>query len=182
MRSWTCFGFQAHVRFHNYGKALADAGAASLQIPYLLNIILSVTTYLTAFPPAPVPTFRLLKKLDHAFASLLRGEDIVSGETLPGFENGRKAGMSKTDMVRCKSLVEATRVQVVEVMSKEPDVIREVGDDETGTETDASAMSVDAASAWDDEDEGHNMDVARVYEATILQLGELLGSGTSYDA
>ena len=71
----------------------------------------------------------LLRKLDHAFASLLKGEDSVSGETLPGLENGRhsKGAMSRTDMVRCKSLVEATRVQIVEVMSKDGRKTEEFG-------------------------------------------------------
>jgi hypothetical protein len=141
-----------------------------LQIPYLLNVALTITSYLPAFPAAPKATFALIRKLDHAFASLLRGEDTETGEILPGFESGKKAGMSKTDMVRCKSIVEATRVLIVEVMSKEieeePDV------EENGTETDA--MSLDLESSWDPDEEKHNMDVARVYDSTIIQLGGLL--------
>lgn len=151
---------------------------ASLQIPYLLNVALSVTTYLPSFPPAPIATFKLLRKLDHTFASLLRGEDSETGEILPGFERGKRAGMSRTDMVRCKSLVEATRVLVVEVMSKEVEPERE--NSESGVETDA--MSVDRESTWDADEDAHEMDVARVYEATITQLGEMLENKTSYDA
>ncbi|KAH8808046.1 hypothetical protein F5884DRAFT_821508 [Xylogone sp. PMI_703] len=167
------------------------SGTPSLQIPYLLNIALAVTTYMSGFPPAPIQTFSLLRKLDHAFASLLKGQDIVTGEALPGFENGKRV-MSKTDMVRCKSLVEATRVQIVNIMSKDPgyqssmaqsDVEDESGA-ETGTET---GMETDSRSYEmqddldDDDDEKHNMDVAKVYEATIVQLGELLGP-SAYDA
>jgi len=155
---------------------------ASLQIPYLLNIALSVTTYLSAFPPSPGPTFRLLRNLDHAFASLLRGEDSVTGEVLPGFDGGKKAGMSRTDMVRCKSLVEATRVLVVDVMSKEPEAEVNEDDEENSIGTEAEDIGVDVESSWDDKDEDHNMDVARVYEATIVQLGELLGNGPTYEA
>jgi len=151
------------------------SGTPGLQVPYLLSIALTVTIYLPAFPPAPGATFGLLRKLDHAFSSLLKGEDIVTGERLPGFEFGKKAGFSKTDMVRCKSLVEATRVLVVEVMNKEPEPETEM-EDETGHETDVS-MGMES-SIWDDD--GHNMDVARVYEATIVQLGELL-NGPDYD-
>jgi len=155
------------------------SGTPSLQIPYLLNIALSVTSYLPAFPAAPKASFALIRKLDHAFASLLIGEDNVTGETLPGFENGRRAGMSRTDMVRCKSLVEATRVIVVEVMSKEIEVEEEEeGVDESVAETD---VDMDAESAWDPDEEKHNMDVARVYEGTIVQLGRLLEAETSYD-
>lgn len=123
--------------------------------------------------------------MDHAFASMLKGQDITSGESLPGFDNGRRSGMSRTDMVRCKSLVEATRVQIVEVMSKEaePELESESQADdgnETGMETDGG-MSIDMRSTWDDEDESHNMDVARVYAETIVQLGDLLDNETTFD-
>jgi hypothetical protein len=153
------------------------SGIASLQIPYLLNVALSVTTYLPAFPPAPVATFKLLRKLDHAFASLLKGEDTETGEILPGFEKGKKAGLSGTDMVRCKSLVEATRVLIVEVMSKEVELERE--DEESGMDTDTT--SIDRDTIWDIDEDVHDMDVARVYEATMTQLGGALEKKTDYD-
>lgn len=148
-----------------------------------MNIALAVTTYISAFPPAPVPTFSLLRKLDHAFASLLKGEDIVTGEALPGFEN-QKQVMSRTDMVRCKSLVEATRVQIVNIMSKDSGYqssrIQTDTEDEAGMETEST--SVDMHSTFDDDDDNDNydMEVAKVYEATIVQLGESLGS-SAYD-
>ena len=129
-----------------------------------------MTSYLPAFPPSPTATFKLLRKLDHAFASLLKGENSETGESLPGFEAGKRAGMSRTDMVRCKSLVESTRVLIVDIMSQDPEIEKDTPE-ESGTETDA--MSVDE-SAYGIEDE-HGMDVARVYEGTIVQLGELLG-------
>jgi len=155
------------------------SGTPSLQIPYLLNIALSMNNYLPAFPPAPIATFVLLRKLDHAFASLLMGRDVDSGEGLPGFGGGRKGGMSRTDMVRCKSLVEGTRVLVVEVMSREDEGESRA---ETENETDVDMSSVDRESAWDEDDEHLNMDVARVYERTIVQLGEALRTSTGYDA
>lgn len=158
--------------------------AASLQIPYLLNIALSFSTYLPAFPPDPVPTFALLLKLDHAFASLLLGQDVDSGYALPGFQ-GKRGGMTRTDMVRCKSLVEGMRVLIVEVMSKEglvdnTDPVDTDTNEQTGTDTDMDAAYGDNESAWDDE-RSHDMDVARVFEKTIVQLGESLGSSTGYD-
>lgn len=170
------------TRESGYGDLLFHIGTksevvASLQVPYLLNVALSVTSYLPAFPAAPKATFALIRKLDHAFSSLLRGEDTVTGEILPGFKGGKKAGMSRTDMVRCKSLVESTRVMVVEVMGKETEDEHE--GDESGAETDAT--DVDMESAWDPAEDKHNMDVARVYEGTILALGEHLESQTNYD-
>ncbi|GKT50891.1 uncharacterized protein ColSpa_11072 [Colletotrichum spaethianum] len=120
----------------------------------------------------------LLKKLDHCFASLLTGHDIETKDTLPGFENGMRAGMSTTDMVRCRSSVEQTRLVIVEVLSKEPDEDEEMEGDES--ETDAT-MGNDTenegatGSAWAGDDDGFYMDAARVYEHTIVQLGEKLG-------
>ena len=140
---------------------------ASLQIPYLLSIAGSVNTYLSAFPPSPKSTFGLLRKLDHAFSSLLKGEDSDTSELLPGFERGMRAGMSKTDMVRCKGLVEATRVLIVDVMNKELDSIEDM--DENDGETD-----LEEDSGMDIEERKVEMDVARVYEQTIVQLGERL--------
>jgi hypothetical protein len=135
-----------------------------------------VTSYLTAFPPSPKATFGLLRKLDHTFSSLLVGEDSVTGEILPGFSGGMRAGMSKTDMIRVKSLVEQTRVLVVDVMGKEPVLERDVED--SGVDTDVEMEST----AWDPDEEKFEMDVARVYEQTIVQLGQSLESGTVFQA
>jgi hypothetical protein len=134
-----------------------------------------VNNYLPAFPPSPRGTFALLRKLDHAFASLMQGEDSVTGEILPGFEGGMRAGLSKTDMVRIKGLVEATRVLVVDVMGEEPKLGKDV--DESDADTD-----VDTESAWDPENVTYEMDVARVYEQTIVKLGELLEGTSGFQA
>lgn len=113
-------------------------------------------------------------------------------------------------MVRCKSLVESTRVVIVEVMSKEAEVEDETPTvDNSGAETDD--MDADMEHDWDPDEDSHNMvctscgtavplffltslpyshltlltfaiqDVAKVYENTIVQLGELLLGGTAYD-
>ncbi|KAI5920965.1 hypothetical protein F4810DRAFT_387916 [Camillea tinctor] len=98
------------------------SGTPSIQIPYLLNVALAFNTYLPSFPPSPHPTFMLLKKLDHCFASLLVGYDIRTKDPLPGFQRGLSAGLSRTEMVRCKSLADETRMLVAMVMSGEADV------------------------------------------------------------
>ncbi|KAI9055524.1 hypothetical protein LZ554_000472 [Drepanopeziza brunnea f. sp. 'monogermtubi'] len=138
------------------------SGTPSLQIPYLLNVALAVTSYITAFPFSPKATFVLLGKLDHVFSSLLKGEDCVSGEILPGFSGGMRAGLSLTHMVRCKGLVEATRVLVVDVMGRSGKIETE-GEDE---DEDDAGTGAD----WE-------MEAARVYEMTIMRLGESLGEG-----
>ncbi|TQN73557.1 hypothetical protein CSHISOI_01933, partial [Colletotrichum shisoi] len=74
------------------------SGTPSIQIPFLLNIASDFTQWIDSFPPSPRAAFSILKKLDHCFASLLAGRDIETKATLPGFENGMRAGMSTTDM------------------------------------------------------------------------------------
>lgn len=122
----------------------------------------------------------MLRKMDHALASLLVGKDVASGETLPGLEE-EGSGMSRTDMVRCKNIVEQTRVVVVEVMGREGEVEDE-GSVATETEDDATTDGGDTQMGWDEEESDlHNMDVAKVYENTIVRLDEALNRGTAYD-
>lgn len=91
-------------------------------------------------------------------------------------------------MVRCKSLVEATRVQIVEVMSGEDaDMASRAENDETGdetadetgneTETDTHMFGTDDDN---DEDDPIGMHVAKVYEKTIMQLGEIFGAESMF--
>ncbi|KAK3942822.1 hypothetical protein QBC46DRAFT_362237 [Diplogelasinospora grovesii] len=157
------------------------SGTPGLQVPLLLNIASEFNTWLSSFAPSPTATFSILRKLDHCFASLLTGQDIETKEPLPGFERGpQRSGMTTTDKVRCKGIIEATRVLIVEVMSKEPDQEGEE-DDEPGILTaDESESGPDGPSRrgiWEEDDERLHMDVARVYENTIVQLGESLGDG-----
>lgn len=134
------------------------------------------TQYVRSFPPSPKATFELLSKLDHCFSSILAGRDIDSNESLPGFENGLRAGMSTTDMIRCRSLVEQTRILIVEVMSSgdfEED--ESDGEAETGTESDNAGPNSKGMPSWDIDDESRHLDAARIYQFTIVQLGERLG-------
>lgn len=81
--------------------------------------------------------------------------------------------MSKTDMVRLKSTVQQTRVVIVDVLDNDDDGetsrVEEL-DDQDGEEVDDYD-----GDEWDDrEKERMFMDVARVYENTLVKLGELL--------
>lgn len=97
--------------------------------------------------------------------------------------------VTKTDMVRCKSIVEQTRVVIVDVMSKQPD--ENDGSDESETEDDTEKEITEAETDtegnysaaessgfvdpnWEDPDDELYMDVARVYERTLVQLGEVM--------
>ena len=116
-----------------------------------------VQQFLTGFAPSPRATFRLLGKLDLAFASLLQGKHVETGEPLPGFEKGRR--MSQTETVRLKSVVDHTRVCVTEVISN-----CEMGEDEDEFDIE-NEMDTD-----NEEFEG----IAKVYEKTISELGNAL--------
>jgi len=145
------------------------SGTPGLQTPYLLTLALLVVSYLPSFPAAPRTMFRLLDKLDTAFASLLLGKDLDTGDSLPGFANRR--GLSGTEKVRIKSLVERTRVAVVEVMNKgeyEEDVEE---DGETGEEDedDNGMADIDYDASTD-----YAMEVAKVYDKTLVELGDTL--------
>lgn len=130
-----------------------------------------------AFPAAPHAMFRLLGKLDHAFASLLQGRDIESGDQLPGFSMSR--GINGTEKVRIKSLVERSRVCVVDVMSKGDFEEMEESGDETPPQSDIEGDLIldepETINVDDDaEDENWDMQVAKVYDRTIVELGSTM--------
>ncbi|KAM0274420.1 hypothetical protein ACHAQH_007858 [Verticillium albo-atrum] len=165
------------------------SGTPSLQIPFLLNVASEFTKYIVSFPPSPKATFFILRKLDYCFASLLSGEDIDSKDPLPGFDNGLRAGMSTTDMVRCRSLVEQSRVLVVEVLSSNAEEIEDEDEVEEEEESDldnkpggdsVGGPDIGGRSVtWTEDDARLDMDVVRVYEKTIVQLGTRLGDALS---
>ena len=159
---------------------------ASLQIPYLLTIALTTSNCLPAFPFAPRQTFRLLDKLDLAFLSLLTGRDAASRDVLPGFEGGR-GRVSVTEKVRLRGIVGGTRVRVVVVAGKgERGLGKDDGGmDDSGGETEGQVVTdgdVTADEAAMDVQGNHGrweMEIARVYERTIVELGVSLdGNGT----
>jgi hypothetical protein len=79
--------------------------------------------------------------------------------------------MSKTDMVRCKGLVETARVLIVDVMNKEPELDENI--EESGGEIDPEEDA-----EMDADEQKFEMDVAGLYEQTFMQLGEQLdGNG-----
>ncbi|KAJ0420427.1 hypothetical protein BJY00DRAFT_139583 [Aspergillus carlsbadensis] len=150
------------------------SGSPSLQIPYLLSLSVLVNTYLPDYSFVAKPTFRLLRKLDSFFASLILGEDSESGQPLSGFE-GRKNIVSMTEKVRVKSIAETARVIVVEAGEG-----RDLGeDDQMDDESDEDDLDIEgfglgeAPSKWE-------METARVYEKTIQLLGDELGKAGEF--
>ena len=148
------------------------SGTPSLQVPYLINLALLLTTVVAGMPPTPRSLFRLLGKLDRAFASLLQGRDVETGEGLPGFEGRR--GVSGTEKVRIRSLVERTRMSVLEAVKRgefEYEEAEDSGMDLDGDETDGELV---LENGDDEDDEDWDMQLARVYDRTIVELGDSL--------
>ena len=126
-----------------------------------------------------------MHKLDLAFYSLLQGTDAETGDILPGFERGR-AKLSTTEKVRMRGLVERTRVAVVEVAAK--------GESVAGARSVAQTDTEDGFTTNDNDDEDDAMDdtqvegnhgrwemeVARVYERTIVELGMSLDASGGF--
>ncbi|KAF4973234.1 hypothetical protein FZEAL_9386 [Fusarium zealandicum] len=158
-------------------NVLWRSGTPPLQIPFLLRLTSDFTRYVRSFPPAPKASFAVLRKLDHCFSSLLSGQDIETGDTLPGFENGLRGGMTTTEMIRCRSLVDQCRILMVEVM-RDPaeDDEEDKDDDETDTDADMDEPGIRGwGSVDDDEEMMQQMDAARVFKLSIVKLNERLG-------
>ncbi|KAK0509179.1 hypothetical protein JMJ35_008550 [Cladonia borealis] len=161
------------------------SGTPSLQTPYLLTTALTTCSCLPSFPFQPRPTFQLLHKLDLAFYSLLQGTDAETGDILPGFEGGR-VKLSTTEKVRMRGLVERTRVAVVEVAAKGGSVAGAGSAAQTDTEDGFTTNdNDDGDDAMDERQvEGNHgrweMEVARVYERTIVELGMSLDASGGF--
>ena len=119
--------------------------------------------------------FHLLGRLDHAFASLLQGRDLDTGESLPGFETGYS--VSNTEKVRLKSIVDRTRLCAAEVIGEggwDDELDRHDGvygsvDDERNDNHNGNEYEdiMDEDPAWERE-------LALVYDKTIVELGDTL--------
>jgi hypothetical protein len=177
------------------------SGTPGLQIPYLINLALLLSTVVASMPVQPKPLFRCLGVLDACFASLIQGRDVETGEALPGFagsssagsEGGsrlRRKGVSDTEKVRIRSLVERTRVAVVEAFKRgEVDVsddtqraaVSEDTDMDDGDGLVLEGEALDTEGEDDAEEDGlgsggasWDMQVARVYDRTVQELGDAL--------
>lgn len=143
-------------------------------MPYFLTIALAVISYLPSFSFSPRPTFQLLHKLDIVFSSLLQGMHNESGAVLSGFGGGR-GKLSITERVRMRGIVERTRIVVVEVAGGDGSLTEVASTEESQDEIDDELMTDD--STLDQINEGHGrweMEIARVYEKTIVELGASL--------
>ena len=106
---------------------------------------------------------------------MFQGVNFETGEALPGFEGGRSKP-STTEKVRIRGVVEKTRVTVVEVAGKGGSITD--ADSAALTETDHTTDLDDASLMEGLQREGNDgrweMEIARVYEKTIEELGMAL--------
>lgn len=159
------------------------SGTPSLQTPYLLTVALAVINYMPAFKFAPRETFSLLGKLDIALSSLLQGRNAETGNTLPGFEAGG-GKLSTTEKVRMRGIVSGTRLAVVNIVGKGMASVLGSRTSEYRTETeteDEEDFNMESDTGINDDEDrsgpgSWEMEVARVYERTIVELGSALDS------
>ena len=114
--------------------------------------------------------FQLINKLDHAFASLVLGHDIETGDSLPGL--GHSLAVSATERVRIKGICERTRVVVVQAMKSSE------FEDEDGDAEDGSTSASEKAGNLSDVEElpgSIDMEIARIYDRTLVELGDTVG-------
>ncbi|KAK2762356.1 hypothetical protein FQN53_007574 [Emmonsiellopsis sp. PD_33] len=148
---------------------------ASLQIPYLISLAGLVSTYLPDFPFAARATFRLIRKLDVIFASLLVGEDLETGEPLAGFSNGNNNNgnnngggvVSMTEKVRIKSIAERE--------GEGDDEDEDEDEDEEGGDRYGNGGGGGGGGEFGEELGRWETESGRVYERTIQLLGDELG-------
>ncbi|OJD28950.1 meiotic recombination protein dmc1 [Diplodia corticola] len=148
------------------------SGTPSLQIAYLLTLADLVNECMKGFPVSPKSLFHSLDKLDHAFASLIQGRDVETGDELPGFEGGRR--VNATEKVRINSMVHYSRSAVVEAMLKCDPEMDDVEEEESALEsgTDVDWDQADDYGAGDDGEETWGMKTAKVFDRTLVELGD----------
>lgn len=155
-------------------SALVDvvwlSGTPVLQIPYLLALADFVPSYLPSFPASPRAMFTLLVKLDAALSSMLRSRSLAAA-VLRGMSElyTKRDRMTQTDVVRLQSIVSRSRVAVTRLVSSIGGQAEDSdGDEETaGDDTEEDFMAQEDGQ-WD-------MQTARVYEQTILAMGDKFG-------
>lgn len=154
-------------RDHRIESGLMVLWLASLQVPYLLSLATILCSYLPAFSFAPDPTFRMIRKLDMAFSSLLRGPPLS-----PSTVDSRQNLVSLTDQVRIRSVTELTRVSVVDMLSSRHQPTAQKDESEVDYTTSDEPDSITGKKA---EISSHLLQLAsQVYLNTLDLLGDSL--------
>lgn len=174
-------GVDGYTSFREVGKdveSLIDvvwvSATPHLQVAHLLNLTSLITSALPAFAPAPHTMFRVLGKLDLAFASLITGRDLDNGVPLPGFEI-MGSGVSGTEKVRIKSLVQRGRLTVSKLMDSGEEFDKDdVSEGQTEMDAEDNAMDLDDDADYEYDDWG--VEMSHVFERTIIELGDDLNA------
>jgi Subunit 11 of the general transcription factor TFIIH len=141
--------------------------SAAIQTPYLLSLAGLLCSYMPAFPFS-LSTFHLLKRLDQAFASLLRDHgNIDSVDSQRNLQH-----VSKTEEVRIKSLIEDTRVVAVQTATNSGHIaqIQDILSNEETEPDDSPADGTTDLQEYDDISIG----ISKIYKQTMEILGDSL--------
>ncbi|KAF1955299.1 hypothetical protein CC80DRAFT_363471, partial [Byssothecium circinans] len=181
------------------------SGSPNLQIPYLLTVcatFIETLPLFTAPRPALEPALALLEKVDWAFSSLLVGRDLETGEALSGFGDGRR--VSSTERVRVRSTIERARAVVMRVFDEEGEGegeevegvdsgdegdVEDEDEDEDMEEIDGMMGAgrgsgvlmvgeeggIGGEGEGDEEGSERRKMIGRVFERTLIELGDPIG-------
>lgn len=169
----------------------AKRSTAGIQIPYTITLASIVNEMIPAFPPQTQHLFRLLRLLDHAFASLILQKDVDTGRLLPGFGMGGRAKLTDTEKVRINSLVNRARTAVAKKLGQEAPVNEATPDISQPPQTEPrSEVEMDADGDWvvvrddvltdtssvaigqeADAEDDVEVKLSRVYDKTLMELG-----------
>lgn len=137
----------------------------------------SFNDYLASFPPDLKVTLRLLDTFDRCFYTLITGTSTdLSIPLPPAFSVSQ---MNMTEKVRLRSMIERTRLHVVKLLESGRGALdsltenaRNFGERNEQTDIDTeNETKVDGRGSYAD-DEELEIEVSKVYERCMVQLGE----------
>lgn len=143
----------------------------------MLQMANSFNDYLASFPPDLKVTLRLLDTFDRCFYTLITGTSADPSTPLPpAFSISQ---MNMTEKVRLKSMIERTRLHVVKLLESgggAPDPLTEnakfFGERNEQTDIDTENETEDDGRGSYADDEELEIEVSKVYERCMVQLGE----------
>lgn len=151
------------------------SGSPSLQWPYLLQIADNFNDHLASFTRQLIPTFWLLDKLDCCFYTLVTGQPVEENMILSmASQVGR---LNITERVRLRSVVERTRLHMVKLEDVSEIVLRpelaaeSIGGDARQVQVEME-LQEDSLDIPDDDREATKIEVARIYERTLVAIDE----------
>ncbi|KAI5785927.1 hypothetical protein EDC01DRAFT_662109 [Geopyxis carbonaria] len=148
----------------------------TLQTQYFLNIANSFNDYLYSFKPHFKSTFQLLDKLDRCFYTLITGRP-ADPDVAPLSPAVSVFRLNMTEKVRLKSVVERTRLNVVNLAESggSTAVSNEYIDPDNSNLSEANSVHSDEDFyEIDDEELEWQVEVTKIYDRVLQEIGDEL--------